>query len=66
MRLQLKRASRAESDGSKSASGGQRETFEKVSLWYLFKMFQWSSRRARRRAPLRDVLCKIVYEYDYP
>jgi len=36
----------------KRASGGQSETFEKVSLWILFKTFQWSSGAPRYRSPL--------------
>jgi len=42
------------------ASGGQRETFEKVSLWNLFKTFHWSSGENRCRDSSPDDLCKII------
>jgi len=41
------------------ASGGQRKSFEKVSLWNLFKTFHWSSRENRCRDSSPDAPVKM-------
>jgi hypothetical protein len=46
----------------KSASGGQRETFEKVSLWNLFKTFLMGVGSESLKRFSADAPCKSVHE----